>query len=238
MGDWPYRTQVRKRPQTQRIGHPDTQSPPLRRHTFEMVHVAVHASNRSCAEASPRPALGAPTARLRSPGSALELFEAMTRKSRTDRSVRARPADRMPPSCSRPVSARSSSASRIQSLLAYTLLPEGRGSFALCVVFAGVLGVLFTPGGARRRAVFRHDESRRPSRKGVGAALAICLGGGALAVTLAIPFVHGDIAFFHKGGDALVSTWRLPWYRSWRSRAPWSINSPGSGASDISRCSP
>ena len=34
--------------------------------------------------------------------------------------------------------------------------------------------------------------------EGVGAALAICLVGGALAVTLAVPFVHSDIAFFHK----------------------------------------
>ena len=33
----------------------------------------------------------------------------------------------------------------IQSLLAYTPLPEGRSSFALCAVFASVLGVLFTP---------------------------------------------------------------------------------------------
>ena len=41
----------------------------------------------------------------------------------------------------------------IQSLLAYTLLSEGRGSFTLCVVFASVLGVLFTP-GAREGAQY------------------------------------------------------------------------------------
>ena len=34
----------------------------------------------------------------------------------------------------------------IQSLLAWMLLPEGRGSFALCAAFAGFLSVLFTPG--------------------------------------------------------------------------------------------
>ena len=41
----------------------------------------------------------------------------------------------------------------IQSLLAYTLLPDGRGSFALCMVFASVLGALFTP-GAREGAQY------------------------------------------------------------------------------------
>ena len=85
----------------------------------------------------------------------------------------------------------------IQSLLAYTLLPEGRGSFALCVVFASVLGVLFTP-GAREGAQYFVVTRQATISEGVGAALAICLVGGALAVALAVPFVHSDIAFFHK----------------------------------------
>ncbi len=85
----------------------------------------------------------------------------------------------------------------IQSLLAYTLLPEGRGSFALCVVFASVLGVLFTP-GAREGAQYFVVTRQATVSEGVGAALAICLAGGALALTLAAPFVHSDIAFFHK----------------------------------------
>ena len=85
----------------------------------------------------------------------------------------------------------------IQSLLAYTLLPEGRGSFALCVVFASVLGVLFTP-GAREGAQYFVMTRQATISEGVGAALAICLVGGALAVALAVPFVHSDIAFFHK----------------------------------------
>ena len=85
----------------------------------------------------------------------------------------------------------------IQSLLAYTLLPEGRGSFALCVVFAGVLGVLFTP-RAREGAQYFVMTKQATVSEGVGAALASCLVGGALAITLAIPFVHSDIAFFHK----------------------------------------
>ena len=85
----------------------------------------------------------------------------------------------------------------IQSLLAYTLLVEGRGSFALCVVFASVLGVLFTP-GAREGAQYFVVTRQATVSEGVGAALAICLAGGALAVTLTVPLVHGDIAFFQK----------------------------------------
>ena len=85
----------------------------------------------------------------------------------------------------------------IQSLLAYTLLPEGRGSFALCVVLAGVLGVLFTP-GAREGAKYFVVTRQATVSEGVGAALAICLVGGVLALTLTVPLVHGDIAFFQK----------------------------------------
>ena len=85
----------------------------------------------------------------------------------------------------------------IQSLLAYTLLPEGRGSFALYVAFAGVLGVLFTP-GAREGAQYFVVTRQATVSEGVGAALAICLVGGALALTLTVLFVHSDVAFFHK----------------------------------------
>ncbi len=85
----------------------------------------------------------------------------------------------------------------IQSLLAYTLLPEGRGSFALCVVFAGVLSILFTP-GAREGAKYFAMTKQAIVSECVGGALMICLVGGALAVALAVPFVHSDIAFFHK----------------------------------------
>ena len=123
--------------------------------------------------------------------------EAMTPKSRMGRSVGARPADRMPPSCSRPVSGTVIFGLAIQGLPAYTLLPEGRGSFALCVVFAGVLGVLFTP-RAREGAQYFVMTKQATVSEGVGGALASCLVGGALAITLAIPFVHSDIAFFHK----------------------------------------
>ncbi len=85
----------------------------------------------------------------------------------------------------------------IQSLLAYMLLPAGRGSFALCVVFASFLSVLFTP-GAREGAQYFVITRQATVSEGVGAALAICLVGGALAVSLAIPLVHGEMAFFQQ----------------------------------------
>ena len=85
----------------------------------------------------------------------------------------------------------------IQSLLAYTLLPEGRGSFAVCVVFASVLGALFSPGAAQGVQYFVMTKQATVS-EGVSVALAICLVAAALAFALTIPFIHSDIGFFHK----------------------------------------
>ena len=50
------------------------------------------------------------------------------------------------------------SAVAIQSLLAYALLPAGRGAFAVCILFAAMLGTLLTPGGRCRCSVFRHGK--------------------------------------------------------------------------------
>ena len=85
----------------------------------------------------------------------------------------------------------------IQSLLARALLPEGRGSFALCVVFAGFLSVLFTP-GAREGAQYFVATKQATVSEGVGAAWAICLAGGALAIALTMPFVHSEMTFFQQ----------------------------------------
>ena len=85
----------------------------------------------------------------------------------------------------------------IQSLLAYTLLPEGRGSFAVCVVFASVLGVLFSPGAAQGAQYFVMTKQATVS-EGVSVALAICLFAAALAFALTMPFIHSDVAFFQK----------------------------------------
>ena len=85
----------------------------------------------------------------------------------------------------------------IQSLLAYTLLPEGRGSFAVCVVFAAVLSALFSPGAQQGAQYFVMTKQATVS-EGVSAALTICLVAAALALSLTMPFIDSDIAFFHK----------------------------------------
>ena len=85
----------------------------------------------------------------------------------------------------------------IQGMLAWLLLPEGRGGYAVCVVFGTVLGLLFTP-GAEQGAQYFLMTRRASVSQAVSAALAICLAGTGLAVALALPLIHGDIAFFHK----------------------------------------
>ena len=85
----------------------------------------------------------------------------------------------------------------IQGMLAYTLLPEGRGSYAVCVVFGTLLGLLFTPGAQQGTQHFVMTGEISVSQ-GVSSALMISLAGGGLAIALAIPMVHSDLAFFQK----------------------------------------
>ena len=85
----------------------------------------------------------------------------------------------------------------IQSLLAYALLPEGRGEYAICIMFGGLLGILFTPGADRGSQYFVMAKQISVSQ-GVSIALTICLTGAILALVLVIPLIQSDIAFFHK----------------------------------------
>ncbi len=85
----------------------------------------------------------------------------------------------------------------IQSLLAYALLPEGRGEYAVCIMFGGLLGVLFTPGADRGSQYFVMAKQISVSQ-GVSVALTICLTGTALALVLVVPLIQSDIAFFRK----------------------------------------
>lgn len=84
-----------------------------------------------------------------------------------------------------------------QSLLARLLAPEGRGAFAVCVMFGSIFGVLFTPGADRGTQYFvmagRHSLSR-----GVFIGLALSLAGSLLAIGLALPLIASPLAFFHK----------------------------------------
>ena len=85
----------------------------------------------------------------------------------------------------------------IQSLLAYALLPAGRGEFAVCILFAALLGVLLTP-GADAGAQYYVMAKKISVSQGVSVALLICLVGAGLATALAIPLINSDIAFFRK----------------------------------------
>ncbi len=84
-----------------------------------------------------------------------------------------------------------------QSLLAYILLPEGRGAYAVCVTFAFLLSVVFTfsiDRGAQYYAVAKQISLSQS----LFLALAACLVGSAVAVAAALPLIHGNLAFFQK----------------------------------------
>ena len=85
----------------------------------------------------------------------------------------------------------------IQSLLAYALLPAGRGEFAVCILFAALLGVLLTPGADAGAQYFVMAKKISVSQ-GVSVSLLISLAGAGLATVLAIPLINSDIAFFRK----------------------------------------
>ena len=83
----------------------------------------------------------------------------------------------------------------IQLLLAWTLLPEGRGAYAVCVVFAGLLGLACTP-GAHSGAQYFVMTRRISVSQGVSAALAICVAGSAAGAAIAVPLIRGGVPIF------------------------------------------
>ena len=85
----------------------------------------------------------------------------------------------------------------LQGLLAYLLLPEGRGTYAACIIFALLFGVLFTP-GAYSGAQYFVMAKRFSLSQGVATASAICAVGVGLASLVAIPIIHSGIPFFQK----------------------------------------
>ena len=85
----------------------------------------------------------------------------------------------------------------VQGMLAHFLLPEGRGSYAVCFAFATSLGILFTPGaeeGAQQFAMTR----RAGVSQAVATAFVICLVGSALAIGLAMLAMQSEFALFDK----------------------------------------
>ena len=89
----------------------------------------------------------------------------------------------------------------IQSLLAYALLPAGRGAYAVCLMFAGLLSLLFTPGVDAGIQYFVMTRKISVSQ-GVSVAVVICLTGAGLATAAAIPMIRSEIAFFGKADPA------------------------------------
>ncbi len=85
----------------------------------------------------------------------------------------------------------------IQSLLAYMLLPEGRGAYAACIAFGIMLGLLFTP-GAQQGAQYFVAARQMSVSQGVSSMLVISLAGGGLAIALALPLIFSDLSFFQK----------------------------------------
>ena len=84
-----------------------------------------------------------------------------------------------------------------KSLLAYSLLPEGLGSYFVCVLFGALAGTICTL--ATGRGVQYSVMAKRISvSEGASIAFAICLTGSAVAVAAALPLIHSGFSFFLK----------------------------------------
>ena len=84
-----------------------------------------------------------------------------------------------------------------KSLLAYSLLPEGLGSYFVCVLFgalAGTIGTLATGRGVQYSVMAK----RISVSEGMSIAFAICLIGSAVAAAAALPLIHSGFSFFLK----------------------------------------
>ena len=84
-----------------------------------------------------------------------------------------------------------------QSLLARVLAPEGRGAFAVCVMFGTILGVIFTP-GADRGAQYVVIAGKQSLSRGVFVGLTLALVGTSLSIGVGILLIASPIEFFQK----------------------------------------
>lgn len=85
----------------------------------------------------------------------------------------------------------------MQSILAYSLLPEGRGAYAVCVTFAYLASVAL-PLSAEFGAQYFATTRRTSLSKCVVAALGGSLSVGVLAVLFTVPFLQADVPPFNK----------------------------------------
>lgn len=84
-----------------------------------------------------------------------------------------------------------------QSVLAYILMPEGRGAYAVCVLFGDLSGVIISLGTARGSQYFVMSKLVSVSQ-GVSVVFAFSLAGSAVAILAGLPLIHSDIEFFQN----------------------------------------
>ncbi len=98
-----------------------------------------------------------------------------------------------------------------QSLLAYLLLPAGRGEYAVCVAFGSLLGVLF-PISAAYGAQYYTVSGRISLSKCLCGAVGVCLAGSVVAAVVALPLIYSGTTFFRKADPAAfqLALWLVP----------------------------
>lgn len=98
-----------------------------------------------------------------------------------------------------------------QSLLAYALLPEGRGEYAVCVLF-GELASLVMALGYNRGAQYFIMTGQLGVSQVLATTLIFCLAGSVIAVPAAVLLVHSDLTFFRNADTAFFYTalWLIP----------------------------
>lgn len=82
-----------------------------------------------------------------------------------------------------------------QSILAYTLLPEGRGAYAICALF-GILTAIVITIGSDRGAQYLVMSRAMSVSQGVLTAFAVGLAGSGLAAVAAVPLILSRVGFF------------------------------------------
>ena len=88
-----------------------------------------------------------------------------------------------------------------QCLLAWTLLPAGRGEYALTVMFASLLGIALSL-SVDRGAAFAVMAGRLGLSRSLTAAAGVCLAAFAVAAAVALPLVESGLDFFRRADPA------------------------------------
>jgi O-antigen/teichoic acid export membrane protein len=84
-----------------------------------------------------------------------------------------------------------------QSVLAWMLAPAGRGAYAVCVLFVGIMAAVFSLGMDRAAQYFVMSNTQSMSHGGSVAIITALVGGG-VAVVLGAFLIYSPIEFFQK----------------------------------------